>query len=314
MSDDLDPPSQTQNRIAAVIWIKYICNCDLATKMPVTGLPNILEITLNNIIHDMDITSWNIKGEEECMQVIIRFKMAANTTCAPDMQINNATYRKVPQSQIIRNRERTKAWKVQKHDIPHENGYGCNNDILDVSNSTVCNTAEECQQQTPVLVQETDTYYNTIVSPAHDHKSIAYDQNNIESLTQGKDLLKVEDMHDIANDKVSSAVHLDKSNQREAIGSSVADNECKQVIKCVSEIDLPVELKMIKALNKELPAKCVECQKVFKSMDKVVHRCKACVGFICKGECYKNHAEHDMDMTGSTNLFQHQKHLRTVIV
>ena len=88
----------------------------------------------------------------------------------------------------------------------------------------------------------------------------------------------------------------------------------KQYVMCVSEDDIPVELKIIKALNKELPAKCVECQKVYKSMHGVVHRCCVCVGFICKGDCFNTHARHEMNMTGATNLLRHQKHLRTVKV
>lgn len=50
--------------------------------MPVIGLPNVLELSLSNILEDLSVSSWNIKGDSDFMQVWIRFKMedSCNTT------------------------------------------------------------------------------------------------------------------------------------------------------------------------------------------------------------------------------------------
>ena len=81
--------------------------------MPVIGLPKTLEISLSGILEDFNVTSWNIRGDTDGMQVTIRFK-----TDELHMDTSNITFRKVPPSQIRRNRDRAVSWRETDKNQP----------------------------------------------------------------------------------------------------------------------------------------------------------------------------------------------------
>ena len=77
--------------------------------MPVTHLPKILEININNILELAKVSSWNIHGEKENLQITIRFCIMDSTTDTDTMATAKITYRKVLPSQVRRDRERAKS-------------------------------------------------------------------------------------------------------------------------------------------------------------------------------------------------------------
>ncbi len=80
--------------------------------MPISGLPKILELNINNFLETANVSSWNIRGENENLQVTIRFSMK-DTTSGHQMDTSNVTYRKVPPSQTRRDRNR--AMQMSSH-------------------------------------------------------------------------------------------------------------------------------------------------------------------------------------------------------
>ena len=74
--------------------------------MPVSGLPNNLEVYLNETLRGSTITSWNIRGEQDYTQVTIRFGSTA-------MLDTNVKYRKVPPSRIVRDKARAARYNDQ---------------------------------------------------------------------------------------------------------------------------------------------------------------------------------------------------------
>ena len=93
--------------------------------MPVIGLPKVLENAISNILDDLTVSSWNIKGGDDNMQVWIRFKTDMDTGSALD--ITNVTYRKMPPSQMKRNKERAMDYDKANHDVV-ERSSALNND------------------------------------------------------------------------------------------------------------------------------------------------------------------------------------------
>ena len=81
--------------------------------MPVHGLPKILECTLSQVLDELIVSGWSVKGEDDSTTVWIRFR---SDTVHPNSSTNhvNATYRKVPPSQLKRNRERAMNWNSDK--------------------------------------------------------------------------------------------------------------------------------------------------------------------------------------------------------
>lgn len=73
--------------------------------MTVIGLPKVLENSLNDLLKSCKLTSWNIHGGIETVQLSIRFAILdiENSTY---MDTSNVTYRKMPPCQTKRNRER----------------------------------------------------------------------------------------------------------------------------------------------------------------------------------------------------------------
>ena len=71
---------------------------------------------------------------------------------------------------------------------------------------------------------------------------------------------------------------------------------------------------VIRAMNKDITAKCVECNQIYKTMDAVVHRCAVCVGFMCSGRCRKDHPHEEEKITYPIPLYKHQRYVKTVRV
>ena len=80
--------------------------------MPIFGLPNLLEININNILDTSTVTSWNIHGDTKSVQISIRFTMED----AFNIDTANVTFRKVPPSQLKRDRNRA---SLHKQSVSH---------------------------------------------------------------------------------------------------------------------------------------------------------------------------------------------------
>ena len=93
--------------------------------MSVRGLPKLLEKALNDILDTGSVSSWNIRVDSKMCQLSIRFNMAdtladksLNTT---GIDSTNITFRKVPPSQISRDKRRMK--EHQEHLEQLNSGY-----------------------------------------------------------------------------------------------------------------------------------------------------------------------------------------------
>ena len=51
----------------------------LSTKMPLEGLPYVLEIVLREYLETDTLQSWNIHGKDECTFVTMRFQVQPQT-------------------------------------------------------------------------------------------------------------------------------------------------------------------------------------------------------------------------------------------
>ncbi len=69
--------------------------------MPVTKLPKPLQITLDGLLTDNKLTSWQVRGGQEFIQVSIRFSV---TEMEPIL--NDVKYRRAPPSRILRDTNR----------------------------------------------------------------------------------------------------------------------------------------------------------------------------------------------------------------
>ena len=73
-------------------------------------LPKHLVLTLDSLIDDSILTSWTIQGNTNITSVTIRFKMAVDYNDVESRQDTFAKYKRVPPSQIERDRVRSQQW------------------------------------------------------------------------------------------------------------------------------------------------------------------------------------------------------------
>ena len=250
--------------------------------MPIIGLPNILENSLNNILDSMDISSWNIKGENDSMQVIIRFKMAAvDESCSN--RHSNITYRKLPPSQVQRDKNRAKEWRNEQTKFhqptfdEHITENSCNantENAFNCPNQLVYNTVDDTAQPSPIPNQ-VDGMNDPYGIPTQG--SAAAGMIGDSTAAGQYDM----DMTDVNNSEQSFESHKSLVDCK--------DEPCKSVCR--------KEPFMIPHDGKRLPAQCKECNHVYTSKEDKTYFCFSCNGFICKGKCFKAHADHDGDMT-----------------
>ena len=122
--------------------------------MPIIGLPKLLESSINTILDSCRITSWNIRGETENLQISIRFAIV-DTETSPYIEPSNITYRKVPPCQVRRDKER-----LMMRNKPDQVDNGFDNLIITKEASTlisnnqyddsICNTMSPLQAQVQV--------------------------------------------------------------------------------------------------------------------------------------------------------------------
>ena len=96
------------------------------------------------------MSSWNIKGAEDHMQVWIRFKTDFDTEKPLDI-----TYRKVPPSQIKRNKDRAKGWQNS-----------IDNNLCDDTVDSVTEKSNNVASQTPPLVENCPFNQATNIEPS----------------------------------------------------------------------------------------------------------------------------------------------------
>ncbi len=143
--------------------------------MPITGLPKVLEVNINNMLDLAKVSSWNVHGEKERVQITIRFNIMDNT--AEQMDTSNVTYRKVPPSQVRRDRDRAMQRSSYKE---NENIVSFDfNQKIDCENKK---TKESTSSISPLPLQDqVDGIADDISpSPCHDHSS-GEPSSNVES-------------------------------------------------------------------------------------------------------------------------------------
>ena len=128
------------------------------SEMFVQGLPKTLVISLNSILSDNSVSSWNIKANSSGTQVWLRFNGNNNSK---QMDMLDTTYRKVPPSKVNRDRERAK-----------QRSERINDDSLDNSNSRTID--EVLNNPTPVfnINQPTTSDQSREISDSHNSDPI----------------------------------------------------------------------------------------------------------------------------------------------
>lgn len=97
--------SLNQSSSNCCVKINYINftvdNICVSATMPLQGLPLVLEITLDTLLTNNALSSWQIKGGPKFSQVTIRFSAMAAAPSNTEVQ-----YRRAPPSRIARDRQR----------------------------------------------------------------------------------------------------------------------------------------------------------------------------------------------------------------
>lgn len=75
-------------------------------------LPKHLVLTLESLLHDSMLTSWTVQGNSHVTSVTIRFKMAADHDSVQPRQDSCTKYKRVPPSQVERDRVRSQQWNT----------------------------------------------------------------------------------------------------------------------------------------------------------------------------------------------------------
>ena len=127
------------------------------TKISVTGLPKTLVVSLNSILEENSVCSWNIRCNNNSTQVWIRFSGETNSD---QMDKTDVSYRKVPPSKVLRDRDRAQQWCEK--DTHHSASQ-----VVDNSNSII----EEVLDHNPVSPSNT-TPVSTMNQPAASDQSL----------------------------------------------------------------------------------------------------------------------------------------------
>ena len=95
-------------------------------------LPKHLVLTLDSLIDDSMLTSWTIQANSNITSVTIRFKMVIDHNDVGSKQDTFAKYKRVPPSQIERDRVRSQQWNnsPQTNDLKSIDPFIENNSIV----------------------------------------------------------------------------------------------------------------------------------------------------------------------------------------
>ena len=102
---------QTCLKIVEILSSFISVRGSILSKMPVDGLPLVLEKTLETLLEGYTMSSWNIRGGNEFTQVTLRFAVSG-----PKMDtIDNRYYKRKSRSQVVRDSVRLGEWKNKHH-------------------------------------------------------------------------------------------------------------------------------------------------------------------------------------------------------
>ena len=230
--------------------------------MPVIGLPKVLEMTISNILDESSVSSWNIKGSDDGMQVWIRFK--AQDTANP-LDNTNINYRKVPTSQQKRNSDRAKGWQnTCMHNT--EKDFPENTDVGELSQSNqdcALNQIPSMEANTDVD-QDSNTPSNPIQpSPLSSQLNTSYDAQ------QTSPINSTDDQHNISHVEEAATP---KSKQ---YSTSSRQQRSRRSLK-------------YKSVNVEM--KCLKCHRDYvTNPPSQSYFCTRCPAFVCVHCVYDNH-------------------------
>ena len=94
-------------------YLQIIFSDQDQAKVPLIGLPLLLENALDMLLKDTDLTSGHIKSESDFTQITVRFR---NMTAIGDQVTQVSKYREVPPSQIVRDNIRATKWRDTARD------------------------------------------------------------------------------------------------------------------------------------------------------------------------------------------------------
>ena len=71
----LNQPGMTDYKLFLIMFQIYLAQSTGCIIMPLFGLPVILENTINNILDEANLNSWNIQSDNGIQHMCIRFNM-----------------------------------------------------------------------------------------------------------------------------------------------------------------------------------------------------------------------------------------------
>ena len=235
--------------------------------MPVIGLPKTLEISLSNLLDDCDISSWNIKGDNDGTQIWIRFKSEDSA-----MDNTNITYRRAPPSQMRRNKNRASSWRDKEPDC------GKFVDGNSTINNDINNSNTECAFTESAIHHDTDTDAVSAISPPSK-------QANNTSDFKGPATM----------DNTCKQQHSEEDH------GHACHSRSKQYNSTNEATNTPVMHFYYN--NKKMKTMCTICWKAYRNVVDKVCFCTRCPGLVC-AKCIDNgkHAEHRRYIQGPTTI------------
>ena len=257
--------------------------------MPVIGLPKVLENSLNTILDDLSVSSWNMKGDDGSMQVWIRFRTDVDTQTA--LNNTNITYRKVPPSQVNRNRDRASNWqnkqteKITDHTMDNEFENDHNKEMPPSHTGSALNKNQDCETQTNI-----------------DHNNSAFGQPS--PLPGQVDGLQDERIQVEVSTQEPSSVDTTLDQHSTAQDCKVSPPECKQYGSSRRKQSSGRRMRPFWYKNVHVDLKCSRCKRDYiNNTPSETYFCTRCPSFICV-HCIDNghHIYHQSTLKGPASL------------
>ena len=225
---------------------------------------------MSGILEELTVSSWNIKGEDNSMQIWIRFK-------TDDTQIDreSVTYRKMSPSQVKRNKDRAANRTTTQHDLLCE----------EVKESETIESVDDADHKECAFKQQYDTEINVAVET--DQQKCINDLGN----------LAVQE----SSERFEAATCQDTASHRDPSTSTNPSQHNRYHTRSQSNRNRP---RPFKYKSVSVPLKCRYCER-----DYTIHTpsqsyfCNRCPCFICV-RCVENHMHHKSTLKGPAPLSQ----------
>ena len=245
-----------------------------------SGLPKILESTLDNILSDMIVSSWNVRGEDDTMHLYIRFK--SNMEAPTSLDRASVSYRRIPPSQVKRNSERAKAW--HNRDIKCDNSESTTDTGFSIDNTSNEDTTIEC------------AFINTPSSEVPAYSSIESNPSETQPTTASNSTESniVTSQSPIQENK--STGQVDKGNNQDTLKPKQYDTNRRILRSSTSR----TKVKPFRYRNVSVDLKCARCKQNYVDQPpSKTFLCTYCPAFVCD-RCINigHHSHHSTTLKG----------------